>query len=276
AVVSALAACGDDAPAANGAKDPASADPGPVHVHGLGVNPADGALFLATHTGVWRLPDGSGTATRVSDRQQDTMGFDVVGPDHFIASGHPDLSEDLPPFLGFIESSDAARTWRQTSLSGEADFHVLEASGRRVYGFGSDFRSRSEQLLVSDDNGESWAARDYPEPFLSLAINPDDPVEALASGERKLHLTTDGGRSWKSIPGEPGLLVWNQRAIFRIDEHGSVTRAARPGAKWTDRGTAAGRPAAFDSGGDDLFVALHDGVVKQSPDGTNWKPRYRP
>ena len=29
-----------------------AADPGPVHVHGLGVNPADGALFIATHTGL--------------------------------------------------------------------------------------------------------------------------------------------------------------------------------------------------------------------------------
>jgi hypothetical protein len=29
-----------------------AADPGPVHVHGLGINPADEALFIATHTGL--------------------------------------------------------------------------------------------------------------------------------------------------------------------------------------------------------------------------------
>src|SRR5687768_7073255 len=33
---------------------PRVGDPGPVHVHGLGVNPKDGALFVATHTGLFR------------------------------------------------------------------------------------------------------------------------------------------------------------------------------------------------------------------------------
>jgi hypothetical protein len=37
-----------------------AADPGPVHVHGLGVNPADGALFIATHTGLYRVDAGWG------------------------------------------------------------------------------------------------------------------------------------------------------------------------------------------------------------------------
>jgi len=30
---------------------PQVGDPGPIHVHGLGINPSDGALFVATHTG---------------------------------------------------------------------------------------------------------------------------------------------------------------------------------------------------------------------------------
>ena len=33
-------------------------DPGVVHVHGLGVNPKDGALFAATHTGLFRIVEG--------------------------------------------------------------------------------------------------------------------------------------------------------------------------------------------------------------------------
>src|SRR5687768_1013784 len=33
-------------------------DPGVSHVHGLGVNPADGTLYIATHHGTFRLgPD---------------------------------------------------------------------------------------------------------------------------------------------------------------------------------------------------------------------------
>mgnify|MGYP006144886265 CR=1 FL=1 len=36
------------------------------------------------------------------------------------------------------------------SLLGDADFHVLEAQGRRVYGAGSDFDSAASGFLLSD------------------------------------------------------------------------------------------------------------------------------
>ena len=126
-----LAGCGgDDGGAAS--SEPVVADAGPIHVHGLGINPSDNALFIATHTGLFRAPDGESQATRVADRYQDTMGFTVVGPDHFLGSGHPDVREDLPPYLGLIESTDAGVTWEPVSLLGERDFHVLEADGSRV------------------------------------------------------------------------------------------------------------------------------------------------
>jgi hypothetical protein len=60
---------------------PKIADPGPIHVHGLGINPKDGAVFIATHTGLFRAPEGGRKARRVANRFQDTMSFMVVGPD---------------------------------------------------------------------------------------------------------------------------------------------------------------------------------------------------
>lgn len=60
----------------------------PIHVHGLGVNPRDGALFIAAHSGLFRSPSESSSAEPVGP-SQDTMGFTVVGPDRFLASGHP-------------------------------------------------------------------------------------------------------------------------------------------------------------------------------------------
>ncbi|MGH3680252.1 MAG: hypothetical protein ACRDT2_08380 [Natronosporangium sp.] len=57
------------------------------HVHGLGINPADGMLYVAAHNGVFRLPV-DGTASRVGEGAQDTMGFTVAGPDHFRLSRH--------------------------------------------------------------------------------------------------------------------------------------------------------------------------------------------
>jgi hypothetical protein len=101
-------------------------DPGPVHVHGLGVNPADGALFIATHTGLYRVGQGQRKAARVGGRYQDTMGFTIVGPNRFLGSGHPDINEaqeqGLPGLLGLIESTDSgvgsrSRCWaRPTSM----------------------------------------------------------------------------------------------------------------------------------------------------------------
>jgi hypothetical protein len=75
------------------------------------------------------VPNGKKTAERVGDSYQDTMGFTVVGPNRFLGSGHP-ATDDLPPLLGLIESTDAGKTWEHVSLLGEADSHVLRSAGR--------------------------------------------------------------------------------------------------------------------------------------------------
>lgn len=110
---------------AGGDETTPATDAGPVHVHGLGVNPADEALFIATHTGLYRSGEGDSKSVRVGDSRQDTMGFTVAGADRFLGSGHPDARQDLPSLLGLIESTDAGETWESISLLGEADFHVL-------------------------------------------------------------------------------------------------------------------------------------------------------
>ena len=52
---------------------------------------------------------------QTSRRSLDTMGLIVVGRRRFLGSGHPDLRDDLPPFLGLIDSRDAGRSWRAVS-----------------------------------------------------------------------------------------------------------------------------------------------------------------
>jgi hypothetical protein len=83
--IGALASCG------SGEDERSVSDPGPEHVHALGLNPGDRSLFIATHNGLYRLPPDAQRAERVGDRYQDTMGFTVVGRDHFLGSGHPEL-----------------------------------------------------------------------------------------------------------------------------------------------------------------------------------------
>lgn len=60
-----------------------------THVHGLGVDPGDGALIVATHYGTFRMRAGGGSE-RIGDSLQDTMGFTVVGWGRFLGSGHPE------------------------------------------------------------------------------------------------------------------------------------------------------------------------------------------
>lgn len=277
-VAASLIGCGgNDGGGTAGSRDALVSDPGPVHVHGLGVNPRDGALFIATHTGLFRAAADESKASRVEDRFQDTMGFTVVGPDRFLGSGHPDTRTGDPPFLGLIRSDDAGKTWDPISLRGDADFHVLEASGENVYGFGSDFDSRRSQFLVSQDGGRSWDERKAPEPLLALALDPDDPKHLFASGEGGLHESTDGGRSWRTRGGPAGLIAWPQPGqLVVLTAEGEVVTSA-DGSRWRKAGSIGGGPAAFEAEEDGLYVALHDGTVKRSTDdGRTWSVRSRP
>jgi hypothetical protein len=257
---------------------PTAEDAGPIHVHALGVNPTDGSLFVATHTGLFRAPRLGARAKRVAGRYQDTMGFTVIGADHFLASGHPDGREQLPPFLGLIESTDAGRSWKAVSLQGTMDFHVLEAAGRRIYGFGSEWETRAQRLLVSDDRGESWRKRRTPEPLIDLAVTPDDPDTAVAAGKRRLHVTRDAGRSWSELSARSGLLTWAGRRLFLVDPRGVVRMAVDGVKRWRVLGRIGGKPAALTAGrARELYVALHDGTIKRSTDGgASWSAHGRP
>jgi hypothetical protein len=272
----ALVACGDN----DDGSPPlvAPSDPGVVHVHGLGRNPADGSLMIATHTGLFRVAGKGGAPTRVAGRYQDTMGFTVMGPDHFLGSGHPgDLRKD-PPFLGLIESRDAGATWRPLSLRGEVDFHVLEASGRTVYGFGSDFESREARFLRSEDGGRTWTRLSPPESLLSLAIDPADRRHIVALGEERGYVSRDGGSRWRplSVPG--GLVTWTRElGLVAIDLEGGVRRADQPDATRAAVGDLDGPPAAAEGVGDELLAARHDSVVLSSRDGgRTWEPLLEP
>lgn len=270
-----LAACGGQTSEADRASD----DAGPVHVHGLGINPADDALFVATHTGLFRAADGETEARRVGDRYQDTMGFAVVGPNRFLGSGHPDLRDKLPPYLGLIESANAGRSWKALSLQGRVDFHVLKAGGRRIFGYGSDFETRQPRFLTSSDGGRSWTRLRAPDEILSLVLSPDDPRVLMASGVRRIYFSGDRGRSWSDVDTPAvGLLAWNADGVFMADSDGRVWRSARDAPKWTVVGSAGGPPAAFEGAKPrELLIALHDGVIKRSIDaGRSWSVRSQP
>lgn len=237
------------------------------HVHGLGVDPADGTLYAAGHYGVFRLPDG-GEPSRVADRYQDTMGFAVTGPNTFLGSGHPDLSEGLPSRLGLIESTDAGQTWTPLSLSGEADFHTLHAAHGRIYGYDST----SETFMISADRRE-WDRRSSL-PLRNFVVHPAEPGTILASGEEGLIRSRDGGRSWRTIAAAPELVVlaWKTtESLYGVAADGTVHHSADSGSSWAERDDAGGVPEALTvvmrDGDEVLYAAIGERGIVQSDDG---------
>jgi hypothetical protein len=254
-------------------------DPGPIHVHGLGINPEDGSLLIATHTGLWRTVVGETQAKRVTNQMQDTMGFTIIGPNRFLGSGHPDQvqarDKGLPPLLGLIESTDAGKSWQTISLLGEADFHVLRSKGTRVYGFDAT----NERLLFSRDAGRTWTERTPPASLVDMAVNPSNLSHLIASGERGLWESANEGREWKPSGEDSGLLAWPVPGrLYLITADGEVRLSPNGGKRWDAVGDIGGQPAALlAQTARELYVALHDGTVKRSPDGgRTWQVRSRP
>lgn len=276
-----LSACGGDgssspeageAPATT--EQQAANNAGMQHIHGLGVR--RGALYIATHHGLWIAPKGQTKAHRLGASRQDIMGFSVLSEDRFIGSGHPHpFQQDLPPNLGLIESRDGGRSWKNVSLSGEADFHVLQSVGTRIYGF-DGVRGR---LLTSSNNGRSWQPRTPPAGVYALAIDPHNPRRIVASTEKGVFMSPNTGDGWRPLNDRlAGLLAWPRTArLYLVDGEGTVRRSGDGGRQWQTLGAIGGPPAAFIAAGTELYAALADGTVKRSTDGGNtWTLRATP
>lgn len=248
-----------------------SRDPGVAHVHGLGVDPADGMLYAATHYGLFRVPD-KGTAVRVAGRFQDTMGFTVAGPGDFLGSGHPDPKEQgLPPRLGLIESTDRGETWKPLSLSGETDFHALHAVSGSVYGWDSG----SGRLMVSTDR-RSWQTRSTVG-LLDFAVSPTDPQEILATTQQGLARSADGGRTFSASGPLLAYLAWPTAAdLWAVSPDGAVSHSADAGRTWEPRGKLPGQPQALAVVADVIYAAVAgDGIYLSSDGGRTFAVRYR-
>ncbi len=254
-----------------------SAGEGVAHVHGLGINPANGDLYAASHFGLFRVP-ADGEAERIGKLVQDTMGFTVVGPDHFFASGHPDSNDKRlrkpgrPPLLGLIESTDGGRSWEPVSLLGEADFHSLVAAHGNVYGYDST----GGRFMVSPE-GKEWDTRSRLA-VGDFAVDPADADHLVAMTERGLAESGDGGRSWDPIDGPKlAFLSWSaDQGLWGVSPTGETYRHVE--GRWEPREALAGEPQALLVTDGELFAAASSGdatAIYVSSDGArSWRLRY--
>lgn len=255
---------------------PMAADPGLAHVHGLGVNPADDAVYAATHFGLWRLGD-DGDAERVGESAHDFMGFTIVGADHFLASGHPVLTEQLPPLLGLIETTDGGRSWRSRSLLGQADFHALRTAHDSVWGWDS-----SDGALMVSDGAQEWQRRSTVSSLLDFVVDPTDPAHVLAAvaaslDDAGLRRSDDGGRTWDPVDGPAlGRLAWEDPdRLWGIDLDGTVWHSDDGGGSWEETGAVQGRPEALADVDGRLLVAAGGAISQSVDDGRSWTDLYQ-
>ncbi|MDQ3105349.1 MAG: exo-alpha-sialidase, partial [Actinomycetota bacterium] len=222
-----------------------------------------------THYGLIRISE-DGEASRVADRVQDFMGFTVVGPEHYLASGHPGADQDGPANLGLIESTDGGQTWATVSLEGDADFHALEARHGLVYGYNAG------ALMVSQ-GGVTWETRGSL-PLADFAVSPSDPDTLIATTEQGLALSTDGGRSFAPMEGAPllQLVSWTDDSVLVGAAPDGATYVSDDGGQsWQQRASVEGQPEALTAAGSQVFVALAGGTVVRSTDaGASYTTMY--
>jgi len=242
-----------------------------AHIHGLGVDPADGALYAGTHYGVYRL-SGERDPELVGDIVQDFMGFTVAGPNHFLGSGHPgESNRNDPPNLGLIESTNSGQSWTSLSMNGAADFHSLDYRNGIVYGLDSG----THTVMVSADK-HTWDRRAAIN-AVDIAVSPRDPNEILATTAYGLTRSLDQGKTF-TLAEERRLVLlsWpDDGPLIGIDYAGTVYASDDSGATWQARRTLSERPQALLApGGGVVFVATDTGIQRSTDNGNTFEAFY--
>lgn len=246
------------------ATDPQTADD-LQHIHGLAVDPATDDLYAATHRGVFKIEDG--TAKLVGKGRQDTMAFTAIGATTFLASGHPVPGQDAVPHLGLIESTNGARTWTTVSLEGEADFHVLEPTADRLYGYDSQ-----SGALMSTVDRRTWKTLARAQ-VLDLAADPTEPGHLLATTPEGIVRFKAGAES-DVVSRSPGiaLIDWpTAGTVVGVKPDGHVLTSNDQARTWQATGSLDGQVQALEATPNGWYVATSNGILTSTDEGATWK-----
>jgi hypothetical protein len=282
-----VAGCGETAGSGELSSELVDFSKKPPYVNALGIDPSDGSFLLTTNRGFYRIPKDGSKAERI--RSEVTAGkegsspvgtfleIDVVGPDEIVGSGHPDDAKALPPYLGYMRSTDGGRSFTVVSRLGEADLHQIRRIHDRMYAFDAVLGA----ILVSEDEGRTWSEHFTPrELILDFVVDPEDPEHLIASAAGQIYRSQDMGDKWRPTEqGDSPRLDWPAPdALMRADKDGLFQVSKDGGQTWERRGRIDGEPykvRAVDA--DNAFVALSDGSIVETTDGgRTFKDRFRP
>lgn len=168
------------------------------------------------------------------------------------------LDEEHHPCAGLLD------TWKDRSLTGEADFHALEYARGPLYGYDS-----TNDLLRTSKDGATWEDRAHL-PALDIAVNPSNPDTVLATTAQGIAKSTDGGKTF--TPGTGPVLAYLSwampDALYGIDPAGSLDSSTDGGITWKKTATVpGGQPQALTTvDAQRILAATQDGVY-ESKDG---------
>jgi DNA-binding beta-propeller fold protein YncE len=241
-----------------------------AHVHGVARNPADGLVYLATHDGLFRISEGAAPA-RVGP-VIDFMGFTIVGPNHFYASGHPGPGVDLPDPVGLIETTDGGNTWIQRSRQGQSDFHTLTSSIAGIVGFDG------KQMATTID-GRTWQQINPPAGAHAVAASPDGAV-LLVTSPSGLARSTDKGQTWQlaQTPLLLRLAAWaDATTVVGVGPDGRIATSTDAAATWKAQASVGAPPHALGAhrakdGSVEILAVTEAGLVRSTDNGTTFSP----
>lgn len=176
------------------------------HIHNIVV--VDDQVYAGSHEGLYaQSPDNQWS--RVSG-EFDVMALAEVNGT-LLASGHPGNGFDLPEPIGLVSSLDGGQTWSPTSLTGDVDFHLLEASGETIIGVAANYGV----LVKSSDAGVTWTTLDVPA-LTDLAIDPENQNSVWLATDQGLQRSNDGGSTFTlhTTSVSAVLLDWSETGLY--------------------------------------------------------------
>lgn len=221
-----------------------------THVHSLVIH--EGAVLVGTHEGAYAQQD-DGTWLLLGD-EFDVMGLTEINGT-LLASGHPGPEFPFPDPLGLLASTDSGETWSSRGLTGEVDFHLLDASGDTVLGAAANLGV----LALSRDGGESWNPLAV-EALTDFAINPSDPREIVLASPEGLQWSRDGGSSFEWVTPDIRVekVAWSEDGLIGATLNG-VWKWDSPGTAWFS--VQDGFTQIYDIAAADNQVAVLDGTT---------------
>ena len=172
------------------------------HIHGTGFQSRTDTVIVVAHDGLWFYENQYWSQRDLP--AHDYMGFAPVR-DGFYASGHPDLTTDLPNPLGLVKLTIGGEYQHPMSYSGVLDFHNIAAgfNAGSIYVYNENsIPGLPNGLNYSIDDGESWhAVAEYPgtEAPAYLSAHPTNSGTAAIIISGAVFLTSDFGRNYTNI-----------------------------------------------------------------------------